>query len=431
MPRNTAGTYTLPAGNPVQGGTTITTTWANGTTGDIGAELTASLSRDGYGGMRAPLKLPQGSAPNPALTFTDDPASGLYLHAGSDVRMSVASTDILQWTPTTMATFVAMTAAKGLTVTNSTTNGGGVTATGNGTGAGGTFTGGSTGNGVVATANGTGTGLVVTGGGSGATGNAITATGAVIANSAALPASGGTTSTSYHLGVAAIGTTSGNNYPLLSVRTQIPSSNTFGLALRTNNTATASSWTKVPVGFTYDVDNVVGAGGSFYLGDGGAKVSIGTSGTQVAATSSVRSNCLSLTNGDLSLDGVANPNSNVAIKNTLTPTNLVKAWGIFTTNGLGGVSTTAGFNISSTTPPAITGGNLVITFAQAFADGNYVVSLSSDIPDGHVRISAQTTTTLTVDAFEFSAPTTPGDYIDTNLATGGTRRIHVICIGPQ
>lgn len=47
MSRNGSGTYSLPAGNPVSAGTTITDTWANTTLSDIASALTSSLSKDG------------------------------------------------------------------------------------------------------------------------------------------------------------------------------------------------------------------------------------------------------------------------------------------------------------------------------------------------------------------------------------------------
>jgi hypothetical protein len=47
MARNGSGTYSLPAGNPVTGGTTISSTWANNTLSDIGTALTGSLAKDG------------------------------------------------------------------------------------------------------------------------------------------------------------------------------------------------------------------------------------------------------------------------------------------------------------------------------------------------------------------------------------------------
>jgi hypothetical protein len=47
MARNGSGTYTLPAGNPVTTGTTISSTWANNTLNDLGNAMTASLAYDG------------------------------------------------------------------------------------------------------------------------------------------------------------------------------------------------------------------------------------------------------------------------------------------------------------------------------------------------------------------------------------------------
>jgi len=47
MSRNGSGTYSLPAGNPVVTGTTISSTWANNTLGDIANALTGSLAADG------------------------------------------------------------------------------------------------------------------------------------------------------------------------------------------------------------------------------------------------------------------------------------------------------------------------------------------------------------------------------------------------
>lgn len=79
MSRGGGGTYTLPAGNPVVTGTTITSTWANGTLTDIATALTDSLSRSGLGGMTAPLLGTDGTAAAPAVAFTSQPDTGLYL----------------------------------------------------------------------------------------------------------------------------------------------------------------------------------------------------------------------------------------------------------------------------------------------------------------------------------------------------------------
>ena len=47
MSRNGSGVYSLPAGNPVVTGTTISSTWANTTLTDIASALTGSLAADG------------------------------------------------------------------------------------------------------------------------------------------------------------------------------------------------------------------------------------------------------------------------------------------------------------------------------------------------------------------------------------------------
>jgi hypothetical protein len=57
MSRNGTGTYTLPAGNPVVTGTTISSTWANNTLTDIATALTGSLAADGQTTATGNLKL--------------------------------------------------------------------------------------------------------------------------------------------------------------------------------------------------------------------------------------------------------------------------------------------------------------------------------------------------------------------------------------
>jgi len=57
MSRNGSGTYSLPAGNPVVTGTTISSTWANNTLNDIAATLTDSVAADGQTPMTGNLDL--------------------------------------------------------------------------------------------------------------------------------------------------------------------------------------------------------------------------------------------------------------------------------------------------------------------------------------------------------------------------------------
>lgn len=56
MPRS-SGTYTLPAGNPVVTGTTITSNWANTTLSDIATALTGSVATDGSSAMTGALQM--------------------------------------------------------------------------------------------------------------------------------------------------------------------------------------------------------------------------------------------------------------------------------------------------------------------------------------------------------------------------------------
>jgi hypothetical protein len=57
MSRNGSGTYTLPSGNPVVTGTTITTTWANTTLTDMANALTGSVASDGQTTMSSNLNM--------------------------------------------------------------------------------------------------------------------------------------------------------------------------------------------------------------------------------------------------------------------------------------------------------------------------------------------------------------------------------------
>lgn len=57
MPRDSQGSYNLPSGSLVNSGDTILPSQHNPPLEDISSALTGSLSRDGLGGMRAPLNV--------------------------------------------------------------------------------------------------------------------------------------------------------------------------------------------------------------------------------------------------------------------------------------------------------------------------------------------------------------------------------------
>lgn len=97
MPRDSNGNYTLPSGNPVVTGTVVSSTWANPTMGDVAAELTNSLDRQGRGGMLAPFKFLDGTVSAPGMTWTSEPSTGFYRAGASDMRATVAGVPRQRW----------------------------------------------------------------------------------------------------------------------------------------------------------------------------------------------------------------------------------------------------------------------------------------------------------------------------------------------
>ena len=137
MPRNGSGTYTLPSGNPVVAGTTIEATWANTTLNDLATEMTGSLSRSGSGGMTGPLRLDAGTAAVPALAWSTETTTGLYRAGTNDVRLAVATSDVMRWQAAgvsvtgTLGVTGAATLSSTLAVTGTTTLTGAATLTAN------------------------------------------------------------------------------------------------------------------------------------------------------------------------------------------------------------------------------------------------------------------------------------------------------------
>jgi hypothetical protein len=93
MSRNGSGTYSLPAGNPVVTGTTISSTWANNTLTDIATALTGSLAADGQTTATGNLKmgnnritgLADGIAATDAATVNQVPSAALFLLKASNL----------------------------------------------------------------------------------------------------------------------------------------------------------------------------------------------------------------------------------------------------------------------------------------------------------------------------------------------------------
>jgi hypothetical protein len=94
MPRDSNGTMTAPAGQPVVGGTPALASVFNLLVADLVAELTDSLSRSGKGGMLAPFEFSDGTVGDPSATFTNNPTCGLYRAGAGDIRLSHLGVDM-------------------------------------------------------------------------------------------------------------------------------------------------------------------------------------------------------------------------------------------------------------------------------------------------------------------------------------------------
>lgn len=99
--RNSSGTYSLPI-SPFVSGTTISSANMNAQFADIGSTLTASLDRNGNGGMLADLRGVDGTVTLPAYSFTNETGSGLYRIGAHDIGLSVNGTQQCEWNSTGM-----------------------------------------------------------------------------------------------------------------------------------------------------------------------------------------------------------------------------------------------------------------------------------------------------------------------------------------
>jgi hypothetical protein len=95
MSRNGSGTYTLPAGNPVVTGTTITSSWANTTMQNIADGLTQSVSSDGQTPMSGALNMATNKINNLGTpTVSTDAVTKAYADALVDGTASGSFTNL-------------------------------------------------------------------------------------------------------------------------------------------------------------------------------------------------------------------------------------------------------------------------------------------------------------------------------------------------
>jgi hypothetical protein len=337
---------------------------------DLATEMTSSLDRSGRGAMLAPLKLTNGTAIAPSLSWSSETRSGPYRFGSGDIRWQMDGTTILKWLTTGTVFPLAATTQAGLTATNSSSNGPGVTSTGNGTGAGLSTTGGNTsGAGIVAaggapngygaafSGDGTGAGVFSTGGdssghglsGTGGSPNGIGVVGFGTGAAVGVYGIGATT----NAGVSgAGGTTSGSG-----VYGSGGTPNGFGL--EGHGAGTGAGVLAVAGGSSADAVDALGVSG----------------GNGLRARSSVTDVTVAKIDGYAEFVGGTRPASTTGFIDTLTRSNIIKAWGNVRSNGSGAVTITDAFNIASCAVGSPTT-KVTCNIQTDMANANYAVLVS-------------------------------------------------------
>lgn len=118
MSRNGSGTYTLPAGNPVVTGTTISSTWANNTLTDMATAISGSIAADG----QTPIT---GALVGSTDTVTFGGTGQIQIPSGTDAQRSASpNTGMIRYN-NTFGTFEGYTASGWGQVGGGATGGGG------------------------------------------------------------------------------------------------------------------------------------------------------------------------------------------------------------------------------------------------------------------------------------------------------------------
>ena len=347
MARNSSGTYSLPAGNPVVTGTVISSAWANTTLSDLATEITNSLDRSGRGGMTAPILVPDGTVAAPAHSFTNETGSGLYRAAAGDIRLAVLGVDRIRFGPNGSApilTFYSPQAAGGSYTdfqfgTNNTRT-----------------------TGYIFQIHNNGTSQFIIDASNAATIKGSTADGAsavgVISDTINAFSTAGSkihsfrTAASERLAVLATGDilrVYGGDFIISTTGTNAQT------VLKGNRNATDN---EPDIGLYSSVTR---------SGSIGQLVGIYNNSTKVSAWDY---------NGYNKLLG-SNPSSSTGFTNTLTPSNICKAWALLTCGAGGTVTVTNGFNVASASWST---NQLTVTFGTGMGSTSYDVNPSLETP---------------------------------------------------
>lgn len=92
MPRDSGGTYSLPANTLAVSGDTISDTYYNAAVNDFATEFTASLPVDGRKALTGKLLGYAGTASSPSFSFSSDTDTGIYPHGSGGLGVAVDGT---------------------------------------------------------------------------------------------------------------------------------------------------------------------------------------------------------------------------------------------------------------------------------------------------------------------------------------------------
>lgn len=361
MSRNSGGTHTLPAGNPVVTGTTISSSWANTTLSDISTEITNSLDRGGRGAMTAGLPLFAGTVAAPGLTFNNDLDTGLYEIGPNNPAISANGTKVQEWAAAASTVTGALTVTAGVSVTQSTANTDGISSTGNGTGDGLQGTGGATGaglNGIGGATSGSGVK------GTGTAGNSLGVEGVGQGSASGTKGTGGATGA----GVEGVGgATSGSGVKGTGTNGNAKGVEGIGQGSGSGVHGTAGSGD----GATGVATSGIGVRGSATTGIGGRFETTAGSNPGILCASS-GGPAIQVSTGHAYF-AASNPAATTGFSNMMTPANVPKAWGSVAVTGAA-ASLEGGFNVASV---AISGNDIVVTIADDMANANYAVMMTA------------------------------------------------------
>jgi len=98
MPRDSSGVFTLVDGYLAVTGEVIQPSQHNPPLEDIASALTGSVPRNGSAPMLAPLKMPDGSAAAPSLTFNAETGTGFFRVSAGVIGVAIGGAVVAQFT---------------------------------------------------------------------------------------------------------------------------------------------------------------------------------------------------------------------------------------------------------------------------------------------------------------------------------------------